>query len=76
MKLTWGKLMRMYKVYHTDPDEGTVLDWFSRSDDAEAFHANMMFGDFKPSGIEIMEIPISRLGMCSWLNAHFKRDSG
>jgi len=76
MKLTWGKVMRMYKVYHQDPVEGAVFDWFPRKDEAEAFYANMKFADCEPSGVEVVDIPISRLGLRDWLNEHMARDNG
>ena len=77
MKLTWGKVMRMYKVYHQDPVEGAVFDWFPRKDEAEAFYVeNVKFTAFEPSGVEVVDIPISRLGLRDWLNRYMTRDNG
>jgi len=77
MKLTWGKVMRMYKVYHKHPVYGDVLDWFPRKDEAEAFYAdNREFASFQPSGVEVVDIPISRLGLRDWLNRYMTRDNG
>ncbi len=69
--------MRMYKVYHQDPVEGAVFDWFPRKDEAEAFYVeNVKFTAFEPSGVEVVDIPISRLGLRDWLNRYMTRDNG
>ena len=69
--------MRMYKVYHQDPDEGCILEWFEREDIAKAFYDKAGFGeDLAPHGVEVVDIPVSRLGLRDWLNEHMTRENG
>jgi len=77
VKLTWGKVMRMHKVYHQDPDLGTVNEWFDRADTALVFYETIRGNaDLAPSGVEVVDIPISRLGLRDWLNRYMTRDNG
>ena len=69
--------MRMYKVYHQDPVEGCMLKWFEREDQAKEFYSRLELDRcLEPSGVEVVDIPISRLGLRDWLNRYMTRDNG
>ena len=71
MNLTWGKLMRMYKVYHQDRGMNYTVDWFPREDEAKQFYEKLQATVLHhPHGIEVVDIPINRLGLCAWLNVN------
>ena len=70
MKLTWGHVMRIYKVKHYDTDTGEmIVEWFTNQDEAEA-----RLDALKSGAMDIVEVPASRLGIVKWLNENYTRE--
>ena len=70
LKLTWGHIMRIYKVKHYDTDTGEMLvEWFANQDEAEA-----RLDALKSGAMDPVEIPTNRLGIVKWLNENYTRE--
>ena len=74
LKLTWGHIMRIYKVKYWEPGDGYLpgvfkVEWFTNQDEAEA-----RLDALKSGAMDIVEVPASRLGIVAWLNENYTRE--